>query len=246
VLQAVVVSGGRASVAQVAEATHLPMATAHRLLRTLTSRRYLRQLADRSYVLGFALVSLGDAAKASLGVSVDAVLRRLVAELGETANLAVLSGHEAEYVAQAPSTHSMRMFTEVGTRVDLHSTGVGKAMLATLPLPEILRIARTYGLPGHTVATITSEAQLLAECERIRACGYARDDEEHEIGVRCVAVAVTAGHFECLAVSVSGPTVRVTDDFVDRAIPEITAAANRLRNDLIGHNAVAAPHPEMA
>lgn len=255
VFEALAGHGGGCPVAEIAAVTGLPVATAHRLSRTLVERGYLRQLPDRSYALGFRLVPLGAAANVLVGGAVDGVLRELVNELGETANVAVLSGHQAEYVAQRPSRYAMRMFTEVGRRVDLHSTGVGKALLGRLDAATVRVVVRQRGLPRHTEHTITTEIALRAELDRVRERGFAIDDEEQEIGVRCVAVAVevsplgdpedngrrvrgggslsrTLGPSSGMAVSVSGPTARMTDAVVARAVPLLRAAAAGLAEDL--------------
>jgi IclR family acetate operon transcriptional repressor len=233
VLEALVGRGGRLPVAEIAAATGLPMATAHRLLRTLVERGYLRQLPDRSYALGFRLVPLGAAANVLVGGHVEGVLRELVDELGETANVAVLSGHQAEYVAQVPSRYAMRMFTEVGRRVDLHSTGVGKALLARLDAADAAAVARRHGLRRHTEHTIVTEIALRAELDRVRADGFAIDDEEQEIGVRCVAAAVESDAVGGMSVSVSGPTARMTDAALVRAVPLLRAAAARLAEEVV-------------
>ncbi len=232
VLEALTAQGGNLPIAEIAGLTGLPTPTAHRLVRTLVERGYVRQLPDRTYALGYRLVPLGAAANALVGSNADGVLRDLVAELGETANLAIRSGHQAEYVAQAPSTYSMRMFTEIGRRVDLHSTGVGKALLAHLDVSEVHRIVRRNGLHPHTPHTITTEPKLQAELGRIREQGYAIDEQEQEIGVRCVAVSLDAGALAGVAVSVSGPITRMTDDLVRRAVSCLHTAARRLAADL--------------
>jgi IclR family acetate operon transcriptional repressor len=164
-----------------------------------------------------------------VGLTTRSVLTTLVDRLGETANLAVLTGDHAEYVAQAPSRHAMRMFTEVGRRVELHCTGVGKALLAQLDDAQVVDIVRRVGLSAYTSYTITSEASLRTSLEQIRANGYAIDEQEQEDGVRCVAVPVTSsGLTTHMAVSVSGPTVRMTQDVVARAIPLLKEAAVQL------------------
>jgi IclR family acetate operon transcriptional repressor len=233
-LELVAASPGSLSIAAMAEATALPTPTVHRLARTLVERGHMRQLADRRYTLGTRLVSLGTAAQRSVGSSAGDVLADLVAELGETANLAVLSGDHAEYVAQAPSRYTMRMFTEVGRRVSLHSTGVGKALLAQLDDPAVDRIVRRAGLPARTGNTIRTAAALHAALGEVRRQGYAVDDEEQELGVRCVAVpvAVGPGAPAWLAVSVSGPVTRMTPDVVARAVPLLRAAAARLAGEV--------------
>ena len=233
-LEVLAAHGGRLSMTEVVAYTGLPAPTAHRLLRTLLDRGYLRQLPDRSYALGFRLVPLGTAANAAVGIDATTVLRDLVAELGESANLAVLSGDQAEYVAQAPSRYSMRMFTEVGRRVELHSTGVGKVLLAQLDQAEVAAIVRRRGLHRHTEHTIGTETALAAELARIRKRGYALDEQEQEIGVRCVAVPLDPAVAPGIAISVSGPSPRMTDKVVRRAVELLQAGADRLAGDLRG------------
>lgn len=225
-------AGGQMAIGEIAAACDIPLPTVHRLLRTLVECGYMRQLPSRRYALGFRLVPLGIAANALVGVNAQPVLAGLVAELGETANLAILSGDHAEYVAQAPSRHAMRMFTEVGRRVEMHCTGVGKALLARLDDGQVAAIVGRVGLPAYTEHTITTDAALRAALADIRARGYAIDEEEQEIGVRCVAVPIAAGRSSWMAVSVSGPLARMTDEVVARAVPLLTAAAARLSHDV--------------
>jgi IclR family acetate operon transcriptional repressor len=130
VLEALAAAGGTASLGELAATCGLPAPTLHRIAGTLADRGYLRHTVDRRYSLGSRLVPLGADAHALLGERALPVLRRLAELTGETANLAVLSQGRAEYVAQAPGRHTMRTFTEVGNRVELHCTGVGKALLA--------------------------------------------------------------------------------------------------------------------
>lgn len=228
VLETVADAGGHLGIGQIADATGLAQSTVHRLLQTLVERGYMRQLPDRRYALGFRLVPLGAAANQLVGVGAERLLGELVRELGETANLAVLAGDRAEYVAQAPSSHSMRMFTEVGRRVDLHATGVGKALLAQLADADVDAIVRRTGLPQYTPHTIATAVGLHASLAEIRARGYALDEQEQELGVRCVAVAVGSATPIQAAVSVSGPLTRMDDALVDRAVPLLQAAAQAL------------------
>ncbi|MCW2541132.1 MAG: transcriptional regulator, IclR family [Frankiales bacterium] len=234
ILELVAARGGSASIAEIAAAAELPAPTTHRLLRTLVERGYMRQLPNRTYALGFRLVPLGATANVLSGVNAEQILHDLVDELGETANLAVLSGHQAEYVAQVPARYTMRMFTEVGRRVHLHCTGVGKALLARLDDDAVRAIIARSGLPQQTEHTITTEAGLLADLDEIRARQYALDDQEQELGVRCIAAAVASSSLSWMAVSVSGPVTRMTDQVVQRSVPLIQAAAQRLAADITG------------
>lgn len=227
--------GGHATIGEIAESAGLPLPTAHRMLATLVDRGYMRQMPNRRYALGFRLVPLGAAASAMVGADSERVLAGLVDALGESANLAVLSGSHAEYVAQVPSRHTVRMFTEVGRQVELHCTGVGKALLSQLDEARVRDIIRRVGLPGYTQHTHTTPAGLLRDLAEVRARGYAVDEQEQEEGVRCVAVPVGPEPLSWMAVSVSGPVTRMTDDLVGRAVPLLHAAGRSLAVQMTGH-----------
>jgi IclR family acetate operon transcriptional repressor len=225
-LEAVDAAGGTSSISALAADTSLSVGTVHRLAQTLIEAGYLRQLPDRRYCLGSRLVALGARANSLVATRARPVLVSLARELGETANLAVLSGGRAEYLAQAAGRHSMRTFTEVGYRVPLHSTGVGKALLSMLTDDDAFRVLDQSGMPAKTATTITDTDQMLAELATIRARGYVVDDEEMELGVRCVAVPVRATSM--MAVSVSGPAARMTNDFLAEAVPVVLRSGARL------------------
>jgi IclR family acetate operon transcriptional repressor len=227
-LEIVADGGGHMPIGAIAVAARLPLPTIHRLLKTLVERGYMRQLPNRQYALGFRLLPLGRSANALLGADTGPSLTRLVMELGETANLAMLTDDHAEYVAQAPSPHAMRMFTEVGRQVELHCTGVGKALLAQLDDRRVAAVVQRTGLTRHTPHTISTEPALRAELQRIRTNGYAVDEQEQELGVRCIAVPIPGDLLAPMAVSVSGPLGRVTDAFVARAVPLLRSVASDL------------------
>src|SRR5689334_22381716 len=134
--------GGTMGLSQLAAESGLPLPTIHRLLRTLVDLGYLRQDTSRQYVLAPRLIRLGESSSTMLHVWARPHLERLVAQLGESANLAMLDGDEIVYVAQAQSRRSMRMFTEVGRRVLPHCTAVGKAILAQMPQDQVLELLR--------------------------------------------------------------------------------------------------------
>src|ERR1700761_1802226 len=216
-------AGGALGLSELATASGLPLPTVHRLMRTLVNRGYVRQEASRRYTLGSRLIRLGEISSQMLGTSLRPYLAKLVRLTGETANLAMLDGDEVVYLAQVPSPHSMRMFTELGRRVRTHATAVGKALLAQLP-PAEARALLAHGMPAFTPTTITDAGLLMAQLEVIREQGYAVDECEQEIGVRCFAVAVPDAP-AALAVSASGPTARMTDDAALRIVPALTEIA---------------------
>ncbi|MFC5749215.1 IclR family transcriptional regulator [Actinomadura rugatobispora] len=224
-------AGGEMALSELTEVSGLPMPTIYRLMRTLVNRGYVRQEPSKRYALGPRLIRLGESAGRLLGSWARPALTRLVDEVGETANMAVLEGDEAVYVAQVPSRHSMRMFTEVGRRVRPHCTGVGKALLAQLPESRVREILERTGMEAQTPNTFTDPEALLAELERIREQGYAVDDEEQEIGVRCVAVALP-GAPALTALSVSGPSARMTGATVRDAVPVMREIAGGFAKEL--------------
>lgn len=224
-------AGGEASISALATSSGLPMPTIHRLIRTLVDLGYVRQNTNRRYALGARLIRLGEHASLQFGAWARPLLAELVEELGETANLAVLERDEVVYVAQVPSKHSMRMFTEVGRRALPHGTGVGKAMLAGLPADEVRELLRRTGMPAYTEHTHTEPDVLLSQLKEIADRGYALDEAEQELGVRCVAAAIPGAPAPA-AVSVSGPEGRLTKDAVEHIAPIIRRAADRLSAEL--------------
>jgi len=230
-LEAVARNEAGMGLSQIAAETGLPLPTIHRLVRTLVDLGYLRQEPSRAYALGPRLLLLTESSQTMLNGIARPHLSRLVDRVGETANLAMLDGDRAAYLAQVPSRHPMRMFTEVGRRVMLHCTGVGKVLASTLPPDEVRAILDRSGMPAQTEHTLTDPEAVLRQLDWVRRHGYALDDGEQEIGVRCVAVTVPDVPVR-LALSVSGPTARISDDVVQVAVPLLHRAAGALAADL--------------
>ncbi|MDQ3628617.1 MAG: IclR family transcriptional regulator [Actinomycetota bacterium] len=221
--------GGSMTLSELRDRSGLPMPTIHRLMRSMVSQGYVRQQLSRRYAIGPRMIRLGEFASRMLGDWAVPRLRTLVEEYGETANMAMLDGDSAVYVAQVPSPQSMRMFTEVGRTVMLHSTGVGKAILSMLPDDEVVAIMERTGMPAPTEHTITTVPALLSALEAVREVGYVTDDGEQELGVRCVAVPVAGLPFKT-ALSVSGPSSRVTVSQISVIAPVMQQTAAALRH----------------
>ncbi|MFF8771075.1 IclR family transcriptional regulator [Kitasatospora sp. NPDC015120] len=218
-LEALADAGGVATLSELSTSSGLPMPTIHRLVRTLVQQGYVRQDATRRYTLGPRLIRLGETAGRLLGNWARPYLAELMEATGETANLAVLEGGEVVYVGQVQSRRSMRTFTEVGRRVQPHCTGVGKALLAQLPAEEARAVLGPGPLPALTPHTVTDPQELMRRLAGAREHGYVVDDQEQEIGVRCIALAVP-GSPTPAALSVSGPEARI------RALEERAGAAS--------------------
>lgn len=203
-------------VSEVALQSGLVVSTAHRLLAGLADRGYVAH--DRvtgRYSLGYKVVELAAGLKArtaGLRAAARSELEALQAATGETTNLVILEADRVVYVDQVEGSHSVRMFTELGSSALAHTTGSGKAILAHR---SPAAIAKLYP-PAHepferlTPRTLTTLAALHGDFVRIRRRGYALDSEEHEPGVTCVATAVFDGNgHACGALSISGPTARI-------------------------------------
>jgi IclR family acetate operon transcriptional repressor len=168
-----------------------------------------------------------------LGAVAGPVLQSLVDELCETASLAVLDGDMVIYTGQVLPSKLMRTNSEVGKRVGLHTTGVGKAVLAELDDARILKLVTQSGLPAPTENSASTLSAVFANVERVREDGYAIDDEEFEIGVRSVAMAVP-GAPTPMAIGISGPSARVSKDLIARAVPALKKATAVISEALIG------------
>lgn len=224
-------SGGSIGISELADAADLPMPTVHRLVGTLVSLGYVRRLATRRYALGTKLIRLGDSATKLIGGWAKPYLGELVRQTHETSNMAFLEDDMAVYVAQVPSEHAMRMFNEVGQRVLPHSTGVGKALLSQLDDEAVRALIARTGMAPRTVNTLSSLDALLEDLALVRSRGYAIDDGEQEVGVRCFAVPVL-GAPTLTAMSIAGPTARVTLESAEQFVPLLVSAAERLSKDL--------------
>ena len=206
---------GELGVTELANRTALVPSTVHRLLHTLAKRGYVSQSSDSGrYLLGYKVVEVASGLERRLErlrVVTRPHLEAVQRATGETVNLVVLDADRVVYVDQVEGSRQVRMFTTVGTSVPAHTTGSGKAIMASTP-PDV--VEALYGgrepLPRLTPRTLTTLDELESDFRRIRRRGYAVDNEEHEEGVGCVAVAVFdhSGR-PAAAISVSGPTARV-------------------------------------
>lgn len=228
-------STGGISLTDLCQQVGLSASTAHRLLTTLEERRYVRcDPGTRHWSIGVQAFIAGSAfVKARNLVEIARPQMRVVMERsGETANLAVLDGAEAVFLAQVECRQMMRALAFPGVRVPLHCSAVGKALLAALADEILADVLRRCGLPRFTPKTITTIAHLRRELEQVRRRGYAVDDQEHSIGLRCVAAVIYDENGQAAgAMSLSGPAVRLPDerlsllgDLVRKSADTITAA----------------------
>jgi IclR family acetate operon transcriptional repressor len=194
----------------------IPPATTFRLLNTLEQRQFVYQDVERGlWFVGQKAFQIGIVFLEGRDFVVRArpYLRQLMEQSGETTNLAVAENGKAIILAQVQSREMMRMIVPLGSQSPMHASGLGKALLAALKDEEVSAILHRRGLPAITEHTITSPELLRRTLEQIRMRGWAYDDEEHALGLRCVAATIHDEDQAVLAaISISGPKSRISDN----------------------------------
>jgi DNA-binding IclR family transcriptional regulator len=241
-------AGGEQGVTELANRTGLVPSTAHRLLHTLTARGWVTQSSTTGrYLLCYKVSEVASAVEKRLErlrAAARPHLESIQRATGETVNLVVVDGERVVYVDQVEGTRNVRMFTAVGTTVPAHTTGSGKAIMAHWAPGAV---AALYGprepLESLTPRTLVTVAALDDDFVRIRHRGYAIDNEEHELGVGCVAAPVFdhTGR-PAAAISVSGPSARILQAEPD-ALGSLLVDRARQVSEALGHSGSAVAEP---
>jgi IclR family transcriptional regulator, carbohydrate utilization repressor len=214
------------SLKEISEKTSLHPSTAHRILNDLTIGRFVDRPEAGSYRLGMRLLELGNLVKARLNVR-DAALqpmRELHKLIQQPVNLSVRQGDEIIYVERAYSERSgMQVVRAIGGRAPLHLTSVGKLFLAADDPQRVRAYATRTGLAGNTRNSLTQLSVLERELAQCRQAGIARDNEELELGVRCMAAGIYDDQNRLVAgLSISAPADRIDENWLPRL--RVTAA----------------------
>jgi IclR family transcriptional regulator, KDG regulon repressor len=221
---------------EIAERLELHKSTAHRLIMVLESSRFVeRNVATGKYQLGSRLMELGLSAASRLDVYDLARphLRILATETGETAHLAVLRDGEVVSLVKAESSQNLRTPITVGTRTPAHCTSLGKAMLAFAPDEQVADFLSNRTLKAYTRNTITSATRFKKELRLVRERGYSIDEEEREVGLRCIGAPVWNSAGEVIAaVSIAGPVFRITKDRIPALSNAVMSGARRISASL--------------
>jgi DNA-binding IclR family transcriptional regulator len=200
------------SAAELAERVGVARPTVYRILRTLQSRDFVtKQAGGANYYFGSALLALEAAARGSTDLVSLArpLMAKLAAEFGETVNLAILSNGQILCIEVIDGSHRLRTHIPAGTRDHLHSTALGKAILAGYPEGESRIVLLSVDRVARTPATIVSVPAMLRELASVRSRGFAIDREENEVGTICVAAAFCGPDGRPTgAMSLSGPQTR--------------------------------------
>jgi IclR family KDG regulon transcriptional repressor len=211
------------SLTEISQRLSLSTSSVFRLLATLQAHGYLEQNpASRRYRLGVACLELGGTFLSQSDVRRRAlpILRSLRDDCRETVHMGMLDGREVVYIEKLESLQPIgSMGSRIGARAPARCTALGKAMLAYRPEDEVRRLYPEPELPQLTPSTITDLEELIKELDRIRERGYAIDEQENELGVKCIAVPIWDHlHNARVAVSVSGPAERISRAIAERGL----------------------------
>ncbi len=226
------------SLSDLAEQVGLPASSAHRLLMTLQQHDFvdfdentqLWHVGIEAYRVGSAYLNRTNFIEAA-----RKPMRKLMANTGETANLAVIDHTDLVFVAQVESNHPVRAFFKAGTRALMHASGIGKALLAQMPKRKLEALIQSTGLPEYTMNTLINKASLYEDLELTMRRGYSFDQEERYEGMSCVGAAIRSAKGELVGgISVSGPSVRFSPSQVAVIGLQVKAAADQVTLTLGG------------
>ncbi|MEU9481038.1 IclR family transcriptional regulator [Streptomyces sp. NPDC048191] len=223
---------GEAGVSEVAAEIDVHKSTAFRLLGALEARGLVEQAGERGkYRLGFGIVRLAGAVTGRLDLTQQGrqVCERLIDEVGETVNIAVLQEHYAVNLYQVRGPGAVGTHNWVGQLTPVYATSSGKILLAHLPAPERARVLAACGLKKLTPHTLTTKAKLDKDLAEARERGYAVTLEELEIGLHAVAAPIRSRDGEVVAaISASGPAYRFTEERIHELAPALVKGAEEI------------------
>ncbi len=231
-LEVLAKNGQAMSLKEISEAAKLHPSTTHRILNDLTIGRFVERPEAGTYRLGMRLLELGTLVKDRLNVRDLALgpMRELHRLIQQPVNLSVRQGDEIIYIERAYSERSgMQVVRAIGGRAPLHLTSVGKLFLASDDIARIRAYATRTGLPSQTRNSLTQLHQLERELQEAQKSGVARDNEELELGVRCIAAGVRDDQGKLVAgLSISAPASRMDESW----LPKLQSTANEISKAL--------------
>lgn len=223
-----------ATLTEATEALDLPKSSVHNYLQTLLHHGYVVE-DDGTYEVGLRFLDLGAYARTRVPLYpvAEPELETLAAETGELANLLVEQDGRGTFIYRKKGDNAVSIDSYNGQQILLHTTAIGKAVLANLPEERLEKILDRHGLPAKTENTITDRDALDDELERIRSAGFSYDDEERIRGLNCVATPLFHDDEVVGAISVTGPTSRMTQSRIDDEIkPQLRNARNIIELNL--------------
>ncbi|MBT2477682.1 IclR family transcriptional regulator [Streptomyces sp. ISL-94] len=229
ILEAVAAPGGPYRLAEVTVAAAVPKSSTFRILASLIEQGFVRQEGDSRYGVGPRLRGLSALVSGGEPASIERILGELRETTGQTVHLALHSGETITYIRKLESDQPFRTASRVGMQMPLHSTAIGKSILAHLPAEEVRDLIAAAGLPPRTPRTLTTAAALRAQLAEIHERGFAVDDEENEAAIRCIGAAVLGADGRPIGgVSVTTVTFLVSREAIEAYAPALRAATEAL------------------
>ncbi len=235
-LEMLVRSENGMGVTELSRELDLHKSTVFRLLDTLKYRGYVEKNDDnQNYIIGIKLFELGSRVLNDIDSRnrVRPYLEELKEKTDETVHLGILDDGEIIYVDKVESNATIRMYSQVGRRVPVHSTSLGKVILAHLPEERVREIIEYKGLPEEGKNTITDPDELIEHLKKVKEQGYAVDDEEQEEGIRCIAGPVFNHRGEIQSsFSISAPITRMDKERLDKLSELIVEYSKKMSRSL--------------
>ncbi|HET8546532.1 MAG TPA: IclR family transcriptional regulator [Bryobacteraceae bacterium] len=236
ILEVVAKSRSGLTFSQIARQLDFPKSSIHCMLLTFERAGYLRRSDTTGrYMCGLKLAHIANSALQGVVLREKAgpVLKGLLDRTGLTVHMAILESGSATLIAKVERIGSHKVATWVGKRIDVHCTSLGKCLIAYIPEAELDRLVQQHGLLRHNENTISSLPRLKQELAKIRQAGWALDDEEEEIGIRCIGAPVLGTDGRALAaISVSGTTEEIHIGTMTALAHEVRQAALELSREL--------------
>ncbi|MDN4609169.1 IclR family transcriptional regulator [Sporosarcina highlanderae] len=202
-----------ASLSELSKELNIPKTTAFRILETLTQRDYIEfENATEKYSIGLTAITMSMNALSNMNIVEVTIpyLKELASKTEETTFLGVYNEGQIIYLYKKEGTRSILMNSQLGSRRDVHSTGLGKAILSGFPQHQVTNILEEYGMRKMTENTITDPIDYISELDKVRINGYAMDNEEFEKGLGCYAAPIYNYEGKAVAaICVSGPIERI-------------------------------------
>ena len=234
----VVSEGGGRSLSELSEVSGLPAASAYRPLVTLQKHRMVSFDEDgQLWRIDVEAFRIGSAflANTSMAEQARPVMTSLMSETGETANLGIIAGTEVVFLSQVETHEPIRAFFPPGTHGSIHASGIGKALFAFRPEQSAEHLARSITLERFTGNSIVSVDDLMKMRSETLLRGYAIDDQERTMGMRCIAAPIFNSFGEAVsAISVSGPTVRIDSQHIAEYGKLVRIAADEITRNIGG------------
>jgi IclR family transcriptional regulator, acetate operon repressor len=238
-LLAIIAEGDGSTLTALSERSGMAPSTVHRLLTSLARHGMVANDAEAgTWTVGVKAFEIGNAFLRfrKLGTISRPFLKRLMEESGETANIGIEEDGDVVFISQVESHAPMRAFFRPGRRGPIHASGIGKAILSTWSDTEIAKTLSGRTLPCFTGRTLATLQDLIRNVQEIRFRGWSVDDEEHTLGMRCIAAPLFNEYGEAIGgISISGPTVRIDDERLGILGPAVRRTADELTRAIGGH-----------